>query len=130
MIRVLIADESTFARKAVREALQAEPDIELVGWARDHLDTLDAVPTARPHVVIVECDAPTMNAPATVLALRRQPSPPGIVVVVSIGRELEADVAALGAAGVVRRPVVTVGPEYEKAVAELIVAIRAAHPTV
>jgi hypothetical protein len=35
-----------------------------------------------------------------------------------------------GAAGVVRKPVDTVGPEYEKAVAELIVAIRAAHPMV
>ena len=70
-----------------------------------------------------------MNASATLLALRRQPSPPGVIVV-STGRELEAEVVALGAAGVVRKPAVTVGAESEKAVAALIAAIRAAHPTV
>ncbi len=40
-IRVLVVDDSAFARKVIREILARDPRIEVVGFARDGLEALE-----------------------------------------------------------------------------------------
>ncbi len=46
-IRVLIVDDSAFARKVVRESLETSPQIEVVGIARDGIDALEKIAELR-----------------------------------------------------------------------------------
>ncbi len=43
MIRVLVVDDSAFARKVLRETLEGHADIEVVGIARDGLEALEKI---------------------------------------------------------------------------------------
>jgi two-component system, chemotaxis family, protein-glutamate methylesterase/glutaminase len=97
MLRVAVADDSSFIRKAVTRMLAAEPDIELVGsaargeellqnldlWAPDAiildlsmpglsgLETLDAIMARRPTPVIILSTHSKKGAPQTIEALHR-----------------------------------------------------------
>lgn len=97
MLRVAVADDSSFIRKAVARMLAAEPDIELVGsaargeellenfdlWAPDAvildlsmpglsgLETLDAIMARRPTPVIILSTHSKKGAPQTIEALHR-----------------------------------------------------------
>ncbi|HKV11678.1 MAG TPA: chemotaxis response regulator protein-glutamate methylesterase [Thermoanaerobaculia bacterium] len=96
-LRVAVADDSSFIRKAVARMLAAEPDIELVGsaargeellanldlWAPDAvildlsmpglsgLETLDAIMARRPTPVIILSTHSKKGAPQTIEALHR-----------------------------------------------------------
>ncbi len=48
---MLIVDDSAFARKVLRDVLQAAPGIEVVGSARDGLDALSKIEELDPDVV-------------------------------------------------------------------------------
>jgi two-component system, chemotaxis family, protein-glutamate methylesterase/glutaminase len=97
VLRVAVADDSSFIRKAVTRVLAAEPDIELVGsasrgeellenldlWAPDAiildlsmpglsgLETLDAIMVRRPTPVIILSTHSKRGAPQTIEALHR-----------------------------------------------------------
>lgn len=97
VLRVAVADDSSFIRKAVARMLAAEPDIELVGsaargeellqnfdsWVPDAvildlsmpglsgLETLDAIMARRPTPVIILSTHSKKGAPQTIEALHR-----------------------------------------------------------
>lgn len=61
MIRVLIVDDSAFARKVVRECLARDPRIEIVGSARDGLDALEKIAELSPDVVTLDLVMPNLD---------------------------------------------------------------------
>jgi CheY-like chemotaxis protein len=48
-VRVLVVDDSAFARKVIREVLGAVPGIEVVGFARDGLEALEQIEALAPE---------------------------------------------------------------------------------
>ncbi|MBN1217762.1 MAG: chemotaxis response regulator protein-glutamate methylesterase [Anaerolineae bacterium] len=60
-IGVLIVDDSAFIRYAVGKFLAADPDIEIVGYARDGLEALTQIPALKPEVVILDVEMPRMD---------------------------------------------------------------------
>ena len=60
-IRVLVVDDSGFMRTALKVLLETDPEIQVVGEARDGREAVEAVRTLRPNVVTMDLEMPVMN---------------------------------------------------------------------
>jgi two-component system chemotaxis response regulator CheB len=104
-LRVLVVDDSAFARKVVREVLSRDPGIEVVGIARDGLDALEKIGELAPDVITLDLHMPGLDGLGLLRALAGRASPK--VVVVSTAEENgEAAIEALhaGAVEIVHKP--------------------------
>src|SRR5512142_1791392 len=57
-IRILIADDHAIVRKGIRALLATEPDIEVVGEARDGAEVVALAQTLNPDVVLMDLVMP------------------------------------------------------------------------
>jgi two-component system chemotaxis response regulator CheB len=105
-IRVLVVDDSAFARKVIREVLADQNGIEVVGTARDGLDALEKIAELAPDVVTLDLVMPNLDGVGVLRALEGKQTPPAIVIVSMASGESELGVAALqlGAFDVVTKP--------------------------
>ena len=60
-IRVLIADDQELVRTGFRVILNAEPDLEVVGEARDGKEAVEAARKLRPGVVLMDIRMPNLD---------------------------------------------------------------------
>lgn len=67
-MRVLITDDSVFMRSAIGRTLEAEPDFEIVGKARNGLEAVEMAKALHPDVVTMDIEMPEMDG---LTALRR-----------------------------------------------------------
>ena len=61
MIRVVLADDQDLVREGLRMMLEAEPDIEVVGEARNGLEALDAARAHDPDVLLMDLRMPELD---------------------------------------------------------------------
>jgi two-component system, chemotaxis family, protein-glutamate methylesterase/glutaminase len=64
-IRVLIVDDSAFARLAISKELQSTPDITVIDIARDGAEALEKVKNLKPDVVTMDVNMPNMDGLTT-----------------------------------------------------------------
>lgn len=105
-VRVLIADDSTFMRKVLHSIIAADPQLEIVGEARDGKDAVAQAESVRPDVITMDINMPHMDGlQATEVIMSSNPRP--IVIVSSESRE-GADITLkaleLGAIDFVAKP--------------------------
>lgn len=104
-VRVLVVDDSAFARKVLREILTREPNIDVIDTARDGLEALEKIADQTPDVVTLDLVMPGLDGLGVLRAL---PSvrPPRVVVVSMSDAESELGVEALqsGAFDLVHKP--------------------------
>ena len=75
-IKLLVIDDSAFMRTAVRLMLKSDPDIEIVGEARDGLAGLQMVESLNPDVITMDVEMPGMDGlTATRIIMERFPRP-------------------------------------------------------
>ena len=60
-IKVLIVDDATFMVKALRDILDSDHDIEVVGSARNGKDAVEKIKKLRPDVITLDVDMPVMD---------------------------------------------------------------------
>ena len=60
-IRVLVVDDSAFARKVLRQALEAHREIEVVGVAADGLEALEKISALAPDVITLDLVMPHLD---------------------------------------------------------------------
>src|SRR5690348_5136692 len=103
-IRVLIVDDSAFARKVLREALERDPRIEVVGTARDGLEALERMQALAPDVVTLDLTMPNLDGVGVLQALHAEG--PRVVVVTTSPADGASAIAALeaGAVDFVQKP--------------------------
>ena len=65
-IKVLIVDDATFMVKAIREILESDSEIEVVGSAKNGLEALKMIKELRPDVITLDVDMPVMDGLKTV----------------------------------------------------------------
>ena len=104
--RVLVVDDSAFARKVLREVLGADPRLEVVGFARDGLDALEKISELEPDVVTLDLVMPELDGVGVLNALADRPDAPRVVIVTMTDAESALGVTALasGAVDVVHKP--------------------------
>ena len=71
-IRVLIADDHGVVRQGLRMFLEADPEIEIVGEARDGADALRQAHHYRPDVVLMDLLMPVMDGLTATALIRRE----------------------------------------------------------
>lgn len=86
--RTLIVDDSFFARKLLREILQSDRDIEIVGEAKDGAEAVIEAARLKPDVITMDFKMPKMDgAEATEVILSTVRPPPAILMVSAYTKE-------------------------------------------
>ena len=60
-IRVLLADDHTLFRNGIDRLLQKEPDIVVVGYAKDGREAIDLARKLKPNVILMDISMPQSN---------------------------------------------------------------------
>jgi two-component system, chemotaxis family, protein-glutamate methylesterase/glutaminase len=103
--RVLVVDDSAFARTVVSRVLRASGSIDVVGTARDGDDALERIAELDPDVVTLDLTMPQLDGLGVLRALGGRPRPRVIVVSVStIDSAAGVEALALGAIDLVAKP--------------------------
>ncbi|MEW6523087.1 MAG: response regulator transcription factor [Bacillota bacterium] len=79
-LRVLIADDHALLRQGVRQVLELEDDIEVVGEAAGGHQAIDLQRSLRPDVVILDISMPDLNGVEAAAAIKRHDPDVGIVI--------------------------------------------------
>ncbi|WP_042691327.1 chemotaxis-specific protein-glutamate methyltransferase CheB [Azospirillum sp. B506] len=79
-IRLLVVDDSSFVRIALRKMLEPASDIEIVGEARNGAEALRLSRKLKPHVVAMDLNMPIMDGIESVQAIAAEKGPPCIMV--------------------------------------------------
>jgi DNA-binding NarL/FixJ family response regulator len=61
MIRVALADDQALVRAGFRMLLDAQPDIDVVGEAKDGVEALELIASERPDVVLMDIRMPALD---------------------------------------------------------------------
>lgn len=100
MIRVVVVDDSAFMRKAIGSMLQNDPEIEVVGTAKNGQEGLDMVRQLNPDVVTMDIEMPVMDG-LTALKHIMMESPRPVIMISSLTVEgAEATLKAMDAGAV------------------------------
>lgn len=105
-IRVLVVDDSAFARKVIREVLSRDAGIEVIGIARDGLEALEKAGELRPDVITLDLIMPELDGLGVLHVLGKDDDPPRVIVVSVSSAESEIAIEALdaGAVDLVTKP--------------------------
>lgn len=83
-IRVLIADDHSVVRQGLRMFLGADPELEIVGEARDGAEALALAHELCPDVVLMDLLMPVMDGIAATAAIRRELPDTEVVALTSV----------------------------------------------
>ncbi|MDM8547959.1 chemotaxis protein CheB [Candidatus Venteria ishoeyi] len=84
--KVLVIDDAHFMVKAITELLQSDPEIEVVGSARNGLEGLEKIKTLKPDVITLDMDMPVMDGIKAIRHIMIE-SPVPIVVLSSLFKD-------------------------------------------
>ncbi|MGA7854574.1 MAG: chemotaxis response regulator protein-glutamate methylesterase [Candidatus Acidiferrales bacterium] len=85
-LRVLVADDSAFMCKVLKEIISSDPQLEVAGTARDGREAVALAESLRPDVITMDINMPHLDGlQATELIMSQHPRP--IVIVSSESRE-------------------------------------------
>ena len=126
-IKVLIVDDAAFMRKAIADVLEQDPQIEIVGTARNGLEGLEAIKSLRPDVITLDIDMPVMDGLTGIRHVMIE-SPVPIVVLSSLFTDgaITFDALRLGVVDFIPKPSGAVSTDIEKSQRQLIDRIKMA----
>jgi two-component system, chemotaxis family, protein-glutamate methylesterase/glutaminase len=125
--RVLVVDDSAFARTTLAKLLRASGQIDVVGSARDGLDALAQIDALDPDLVTLDLTMPELDGVGVLRALAGRERPRVIVVSISGAEtELGADALALGAVDIVGKPTALASERLSEVAGELVAKVLAA----
>ncbi|MBN1483234.1 MAG: chemotaxis-specific protein-glutamate methyltransferase CheB [Chloroflexia bacterium] len=127
MIRVLVVDDSPTVRELLVYMLQTDPQLQVVGVARDGLEAVNLAARLQPDVITMDIRMPRLNGfQATKQIMQKTPTPIVVVSASVESKELQITFNALraGALTVVEKPSGPAGPAYESIREQLVTTVK------
>lgn len=105
-VRVLIVDDSAFVRQALKEILETDPQIEVIGAAADPYAAVERIKAALPDVITLDVEMPRMDGLTFLDKLMSQHPIPVVICSTLTGAGSDVAMAALakGAVEIVTKP--------------------------
>jgi two-component system chemotaxis response regulator CheB len=127
-IKVLVVDDSGLVRKLLGEIFGADPELEVVGLARDPYEARELIKQLSPDVLTLDVEMPRMDGLTFLQNLMRLHPMPVVMVSSLTERGAEATLAALhaGAVDFVAKPKVDLQVGLRAYGEELIAKVKAA----
>ncbi|MDA8383995.1 MAG: chemotaxis-specific protein-glutamate methyltransferase CheB [Betaproteobacteria bacterium] len=128
MIKILITEDSEVVATLLKAIFESEPDMRVVGWARNGREAVTLAHDLKPDVVTMDIRMPVMDGfDATRMLMSTAPLP---IVVVSSSvddEELRITFRAIdeGALAVIEKPRGILHPDFDKVRVELVETVRA-----
>lgn len=128
MIRVLIADDSALMRKLLTRILKTDPEIEVIGAARDGNDVVEKARQLKPDVITMDVNMPGQDGITALQYIVHEKICPVIMVssLTQEGTVTTFEALELGAFDFVPKPGGTVSSNMDTVSEELLAKIRAA----
>jgi two-component system chemotaxis response regulator CheB len=128
VIRVLVIDDSATARERITAILNSDPEVVVVGEARDGVEGVEQTGQLKPDVITMDIQMPRMDGnEATKRIMATTPTP--IVVVSSVTRQEMVheglDILLVGALEIVQKPSSITAQGYETITEELLAKVKA-----
>lgn len=127
-IKVLIVDDSAFMRKIIKDIIEKEKDMTVVGTARDGADAVEKVKSLRPNLVTLDVEMPKMNGLEALKEIMKK-TPTKVIMVSSLtaeNAETTMECLSLGAADFIQKPSGSISLDFSKVKDELLQKIRSA----
>jgi two-component system chemotaxis response regulator CheB len=130
-IKVLVVDDSALVRKIMVEGLSRDPQIEVIGPARDPFAAFEILSKQRPDVITLDVEMPGMDG---VSFLRKfMPIYPTPTIIVSslteAGKKITIDALEAGAIDVITKPKIGIVDGLPAMMGDLCARIKAAAKT-
>lgn len=111
MIRVLIADDSTMIREFIKQILDSDPEIQVVGLAKNGQECIEKVKLLKPDAITMDIHMPVMDGlEATKYIMENTPAP---ILIVSSLVKSDVDITfkalKIGALDVIEKPKIKKG---------------------
>lgn len=124
--RVLVVDDSAFARSMLSRVLRGSGMIDVVATARDGRDALERIAALDPDVITLDLTMPGLDGIGVLRVLAGRPRPRVLVVSISsIDTDLGVEALALGAADVITKPTALASDRLRELGDELIAKVMA-----
>lgn len=124
--RVIVVDDSAFARVVLSRVLRASGAIDVVATARDGRDALDRIAELDPDVITLDLTMPELDGIGVLRALAGRRRPRALVVSISsIETDLGVEALALGAADVITKPTALASDRLSELGDELVAKVLA-----
>ena len=107
MAKVLIVDDSVFMRTVIRDMLQKDPSLEIVGTASNGIEALEKISTLKPDLITLDIEMPRMNGLEVLRELKNAASRPKTIMLSSLtseGAEMTTEAIRLGADDFMLKP--------------------------
>ncbi len=127
-IRVLVVDDSLFMRRMISDLLTRDPELEVVGTARDGQEGLEQARQLKPDVITLDVEMPVMDG-ITMLERLMAEQPTPVVMISSLtqeGAETTFRCLERGAVDFVPKPSGAVSLDLYKVSSQIIEKVKAA----
>ena len=105
-IRVLIVDDSAVVRQSLEEVLSSDPEIEVIGTARDPFQAAERMREQAPDVITLDVEMPRMDGITFLQKIMSQHPMPVVICSSLVGAQSETALKALeyGAVDIIEKP--------------------------
>ncbi len=94
--RIVIAEDHTILREGLRALLSTDPDLEIVGEARDGQEAIRSVEKSKPNLILMDLSMPRMNGMDAIKEIKKR-SPETKILVLTVHKNEEYILATLQA---------------------------------
>jgi two-component system chemotaxis response regulator CheB len=125
-IKVMIVDDSPFMRMILKDIIDKESDMQVVGVARDGMEAVELAIKLKPDVITMDVEMPKLNGIEALKEIMKR-APTRIIMVSSLteeGAEITLLALELGAVDFVTKPSGSVSMDFRKMGPELVQKIR------
>lgn len=126
MIRVVVIDDSAFMRKALSIMLESDPEIKVIGTARDGEEGFQIVKKLKPDLVTLDVEMPRTNGIECLKMIMREVPTPVLLVssITTEGAKITLEALNLGAVDYIPKSQSFVAIDITKIKDELIAKVK------